>query len=303
MKVFKVSALVLLGIVVVLSIIMIVLLSAKNSDNPVEKEVVVVSGMSKTDVAKLLSEEGLIKSQFAFFLYTKMIQANILPGTYDVSTADSASVIADDLASARFKTVKITIIEGWRATDIERYLVEDKELEQFVGFSLSADIHEGYLFPDTYEVKIEATIDEVIQIMRENFDIRVKDLEVDEDAVILASIIEREARSDSDRGAIAEVYLNRIEIGMNLEADATVQYAKGNWNVVSIEDYKSVISKYNTYLNLGLPPGPISNPGLASIKAVLAPDDHEYFFYFHAKGQTFFSKTFSEHQAKVRQYF
>ena len=149
----------------------------------------------------------------------------------------------------------------------------------------------------------EATINEVIELMRDNFDRRVKDLAIDEDLVILASIVEREARSDSDRTAIAKVYLNRLEIGMNLEADATVQYAKGNWRVISIDDYQSVISKYNTYLNPGLPPGPISNPGLASLKAVLTPDEHEYFYYFHAKGQTFFSQTFSEHQAKVRQYF
>ena len=303
MKAFKVGALILLGLVVLLAVIMIVLLSAKNTENPVEKEIVVVSGMGRADVAKLLSAEGLIKSQFAFFLYTKMIQANILPGTYDVSTASSASVIADDLASARFKTAKITIIEGWRATDIEQYLVKEKKLEQFIGFTLSADAYEGYLFPDTYEIKIEATINEVIELMRDNFDRRVEDLAIDEDLVILASIVEREARSDSDRTAIAKVYLNRLEIGMNLEADATVQYAKGNWRVISIDDYQSVISKYNTYLNSGLPPGPISNPGLASLKAVLTPDEHEYFYYFHAKGQTFFSQTFSEHQAKVRQYF
>ena len=129
MKVFKVSALVLLGVVVAFSIMMTVLLSAKNTDNPIEKEIVIVSGMSTADVAKLLSEEKIIKSQFAFFIYMKIIQANILPGTYDVSTADSASTIADNLASARFKTENITIIEGWRATDVESYLVEDKNLD------------------------------------------------------------------------------------------------------------------------------------------------------------------------------
>lgn len=303
MKIFKILALTLLGVVVMLSVIMTVLLGAKNVDNPVEKEVVIVSGMGRADIAKLLSEEELIKSQFAFFVYTKMIQANILPGTYEVSTAESASVIADNFARAKFKTKNITIIEGWRVADIEDYLVEEKNLDQFIGFTDKAKEFEGYLFPDTYEIKIEATIDELIVLMRDNFDFRTKGLNVDKNTVILASIVEREARSDTERASIAEVYFNRLEIGMNLEADATVQYAKGSWKAVTIADYKEVVSPYNTYLNSGLPIGPISNPGLASIKAVLEPDSHDFFFYFHAKGQTFFSKTFSEHQTKVRQYF
>jgi len=303
MKVFKIAAIFLFGIIVVLSVIMTVLLGAKNKETSTSKEVVIVAGMSRAEVAKKLSEEELIKSQFAFFLYLKMIQAKILPGTYEVSAADSASTIADNLARAKFKTASITIIEGWRASDMERYLVEEKNLKQLKGFAAKADQEEGYLFPDTYEVKIEVTIDELIKLMKDNFTTRTSGLAVDPDALILASIIEREAKSDSERAAIAGVYANRLKIGMNLEADATVQYAKGNWKSVSVDDYRSVISPYNTYLNPGLPPGPICSPGLASIKAVLNPEQHNYYYYFHAKGETFFSKTFEEHRAKVNQYF
>ncbi|MEX1123863.1 MAG: endolytic transglycosylase MltG [Patescibacteria group bacterium] len=303
MKTFKISAAILFGIIVILVVIMTVLLGAKNPDNPITKEVAVVSGMSRAAVAQKLSEESLIKSQFAFFLYLKMIQANILPGTYVISSADSASIIADNLARAKFKTTSITIIEGWRAKDIENYLVNDKKLAQLKGFAKTADQYEGYLFPDTYEVKYEITINELIQLMRDNFATRTIELNVTAETVILASIVEREAKSDSERSAIAGVYVNRLKIGMNLEADATVQYAKGDWKILVSGDPQSVVSPYNTYLNGGLPPGPIANPGLASIKAAVNPESHDYFFYFHAQGQTYFSKTFAEHKAKIREFF
>ncbi len=303
MKVFKAGAIILFGIVAALAVLMIVLLSAKDAEAGQTKEIAVVSGMTRAEIAKKLSEEQLIKSQFAFFLYLKMIQANVLPGTYEISSSDSASVIADNLARAKFKTATITIIEGWRATDIEHYVVEEKKLIGATSFAAKAEDYEGYLFPDTYEVKIEITADELLELMRENFNDRMADLTITPDAITLASIIEREAQSDDERADIAGVYTNRLAIGMNLEADATVQYAKGDWKIVSVDDYRSVISPYNTYLNAGLPPGPICNPGLASIRAALTPADHDYFYYFHAQGQTFFSKTFAEHRAKVNQYF
>ncbi len=303
MKLFKVSAIALFGVILALGVIMTLLLSAKDSEAAVTKEIVVVSGMTRADIAKTLSEEKLIKSQFAFFLYLKMIQANVLPGTYEIASTDSASTIADNLARAKFKTADITIIEGWRATDIETYLVEEKKLAGAVGFAAKAAAYEGYLFPDTYEVKIEITTDELIELMRENFKDRTKDLTITPEVIILASIIEREAKSDGERAAIAGVYANRLAVDMYLQADATVQYAKGDWKAVTVADYSDVISKYNTYLNPGLPPGPICNPGLTSIKAALEPADHDYFYYFHAKGETFFSKTSTEHTAKVNQYF
>lgn len=303
MRLFKVGAVILFGIILILTLLMTLLLGAKDGDSAATKEIIVVSGMTKAQIAKKLSEEKLIKSQFAFFLYLKMIQANVLPGTYEVSSTDSASAIADDLARAKFKTADITIIEGWRSTDIETYLVEEKKLAEAVGFATKATGYEGYLFPDTYEVKIEVTVDELIELMRDNFKERTSDLTITSEVIRLASIVEREAKGDGERAAIAGVYANRLAVGMNLQADATVQYAKGDWKAVAVADYKDVISPYNTYLNPGLPPGPICNPGLASIKAALEPEDHDYFYYFHAKGETFFSKTAAEHTAKVNQYF
>jgi UPF0755 protein len=144
---------------------------------------------------------------------------------------------------------------------------------------------------------------DLIKLMRDNFDKRTKDLKITPETVILASIVEREAKDDAERGAIAQVYINRLAKGMKLEADPTIQYAKGNWKAVLLSEYRSVISPYNTYLNDGLPPGAICNPGLKSIEAVIDPTPHDYLYFFHAKGETFFSKTYEEHVAKVRKNF
>lgn len=139
--------------------------------------------------------------------------------------------------------------------------------------------------------------------MRETFDQKTKKLRITPETVILASIVERESLGDEDRSQIAGVYANRIRQGIRLEADPTIQYARGSWVAITKDHYKSVISPYNTYLNDGWPPGPICSPGLKSLEAAAAPAKHDYLYFFHAKGQTYFSKTYAEHAAKVRQNF
>ncbi len=300
----KRGALVLLALLLIFSVTFIYLLGPKDAGSTDKKEIKIVAGMSRASIAQTLSSEGLIKSQFAFFVYSKLVKGVIIPGTYELSAGDSASTILEQLNKGKFKVFRITIKEGWWASDIEAELIEQKGLKQMVGFADAAKQYEGYLFPDTYEFKIDETIEGVIERLRDNFELRTKELRVDPDVVILASIIEREAKGPSDRAAIAGVYVNRLKKGMRLEADATIQYAKGSSkSIVTVDDYRNVISPYNTYLNDGLPPGPIANPGLESIKAVLNPETHDYFYYFHAKGETIFSKTYEEHRAKVKQYF
>ncbi len=129
----------------------------------------------------------------------------------------------------------------------------------------------------------------------------------------VASIVEREAVVPEERPTIAGVYLNRLVNGMRLEADPTVQYAmgyqpqSGQWwkTPVFLEEYTSVISPYNTYLNEGLPPGPIASPGLSSIQAVLAPEVHDYLYFValpDGSGAHVFARTFEEHSENVRRY-
>jgi UPF0755 protein len=184
---------------------------------------------------------------------------------------------------------------------------------------------EGYLYPDTYQLPAEgATAADVIARQLDTFGQRVAplydaavqqgqtDLSLYE-VLTLASIVEREAVVPEERPAIASVYLNRLAQGMVLNADPTVQYAlgyqpaSGQWwkTPVTLEEYSMVDSPYNTYLNPGLPPGPIAAPGLSSIKAVLNPDQTDYLYFValpDGSGRHVFAKTFEEHQQNVARY-
>jgi len=184
---------------------------------------------------------------------------------------------------------------------------------------------EGYLFPDTYELLVDkATPEALLRRQLDNFSEQVlplyrkltagaaKPMTLHQ-ALTLASIVERETGVDDERPMIAKVYLNRLAQAMRLEADPTVQYAMGfqpqtgQWwkSPVFLEEYSKVISPYNTYLNAGLPPGPIANPGLKSIEAVLKPAEHDYLFFMAAadgSGRHVFARTFAEHLENVKRY-
>ncbi len=186
---------------------------------------------------------------------------------------------------------------------------------------------EGYLFPDTYRIPENARPEDLVARMLHNFGVKVTP-KMRQDAkargltlfqvVTLASIVERETPLASERPLIASVYLNRLfnpvcqkETRGYLDADPTVQYAmgyqrdKGTWwkQPLTLEEYKNVISPYNTYLHPGLPPGPICNPGLSAIKAVIYPQPSDYcFFVATGSGGHVFSKTAAEHQKQVERY-
>jgi UPF0755 protein len=184
---------------------------------------------------------------------------------------------------------------------------------------------EGYLFPDTYEIAAaDATAEDLLERQLNAFSERVAprhqeaiaqgatDLDI-YGVLTLASIVEREAVVPEERPAIAAVYLNRLANGIKLDADPTVQYAmgyqpdSGQWwkTPVFLEEYSGVDSPYNTYLYAGLPPGPIASPGLASIEAVLFPDEHDYLYFValpDGSGGHVFANTFEEHQENVRRY-
>ncbi len=302
-RVFKILALVLFVFLLFSGGYFMYQLYPKDRNSSDVVSVQIKEGMTRTDIAKLLYDDGLIRNSTVFALYTKFTHVKILAGIYEISASSSASDIASIINSGKIKTSKITIPEGWRATDIEDYLVNTKHLSQFKGFATTAAQYEGYLFPDTYEIPIDASTDNLIKLMRDNFDTRTKGLAITPDVIKLASIVEREANTDADRPIIASVYLNRLKADMLLQADPTVQYAKGNWKSVTLSEYTSVISPYNTYLNKGLPPTPICNPGLKSIQAVLSPASTNYLYFFHANGTSYFSTTLQEHQAKIKKYF
>lgn len=195
----------------------------------------------------------------------------------------------------------------------------------FLQFHPAGASLEGYLFPDTYQLTADnPTAADLVSRQLDEFEARVMPvyweavasgattLEL-HDVLTLASIVEREAVLDEERPTIAGVYLNRLAQGMRLEADPTVQYAMGfqpdtgRWwkSPVSLEEYGKVDSPYNTYLNAGLPPGPIAAPGMESIRGVLYPETHDYLYFVAApdrSGRHVFSRTFEEHLENVRRY-
>lgn len=282
--------------------------------------VTIKPGMNARNIATLLKEKGLISS-VTTFLYILKLKGDdgkrFIPGTFDIPRGLRLDKLLEFIFEAKPKTVWVTIPEGFNSREIaERlssYGVVSKEqflnaLNRTIDGNYPSFIeppYEGFLFPDTYkfflnsppELVIKKFLDRFIEILPSDFEEKAKHLGLTpKEAVILASLIEKEAKIDSERPIIAQVLLKRLKIGMKLQCDATVQYALDKPRpFLSYEDLK-VDSPYNTYLHYGLPPGPICNPGLSSIVSAVNPSNTDYLFYFtKGDGIHIFSRTYEEH--------
>lgn len=262
-----------------------------------------------------MEQEKLIRSSLVFqFLATKLgISRKIQAGDFRLNPKMSAEEIAKELTHGSLDRW-VTIIEGLRREEIAEKLVES-ELEKFEKeeFLQESKNLEGKLFPDTYLFPKEADAKKIMEILTKNF--QKKTPQPTKEVLILASVIEREARHSEDRPIVAGILLKRLEEGWPLQADATIQYAvasakckaqsaKCEWWPKSLtkEDLK-IKSSYNTYLYQGLPPGPICNPGLASIEAVLNSQETDYWFYLSDnQGIIHYAKTAEEHQENIGKY-
>ena len=304
-------------------------------------EIVVSSGSSASGIALLLKENNLIRSKFAFLISCRFSGKSdkLKPGTYRISNDLSTSQIINLLVAGTQEEKKITVPEGFNVRQLADIL-EKQELvdgDSFVRVVLNnakkfpdyiflyGPSMEGYLFPDTYLLSKNMTSDDIIIKMLDAFQSKVfkphqreikdaikKRFNVDSDDVsqysegfhkiiILASLVEREAKKSSDRPLIAAVLWNRLSIRMRLEICATVDYipgqTRGNKKKVYIKDTQRD-TPYNTYRIYGLPPGPICNPSLASILAVIKPAQVNYLYYVaKADGGHVFSTTYSQHLA------
>lgn len=288
--------------------------------NGIMRAFVILKGESVDTVAERLQQEGLIRSFFYFqvSLKTSGQDSRIQAGDFKLSPAMTTTEIIDNLSKGPIDRW-VTLIEGLRVEEMAGKL--NKELgvssQEFIKL---AKKDEGYLFPDTYLFNPEARVEDIVSILRNNFEKKFEDTLkqkikenglTEEQGVILASIVEREARSDEARRMVASILLKRIKIGMKLDADATVQYALGYqtqekswWKRHLTNGDKQVKSLFNTYTNSGLPPAPICNPSLSSLKAVANADSSvPYFYYYHdSKGNSYYSKTLDEHNEKVAKY-
>lgn len=299
---------------------------------------VIVQGSSARSIANALSERGLIRSPFVF-LVTCIISGEserLKPGVYELNRAMSAPQIIKNLVEGHTLESWVTIPEGKTLREIADIL-KKKQLadattflalttsqgDSFPSFSfIYSNNLEGYLFPDTYLVKRGEGMDKIVRIMLSTFQKKVvkpnrdeieqvieRRFNLDEDdfalglqkLLVVASLIEREAKIPADRSKISAVIWNRLAKNMKLQIDATVSYSLGtsreNKNDLSHADLNSV-SPYNTYVNFGLPPAPICNPGLASIKAALEPAAIDALYYVaKPDGSHVFSKTLEQHNA------
>jgi UPF0755 protein len=283
-----------------------------------------------------LQEQQLIADAdlFRLFLRYNGLDASLEAGDYELRRNMNMREIAEALQKANFEEVIVTIPEGWRAEQVAELLTQQGIMDgalflatvrRGVGVEhpLLADrppgaTYEGYLFPDTYRLPLKATPEDLIARMLENMASKIAPNALDLAAgqgytfyeiLTIASIVEREAVVPEERPTIASVYLNRIAQGMYLQADPTVQYAMGYqtdtsqwWKTpVTLEEYSQVNSPYNTYLNGGLPPGPIANPGASSIMATLQPAPSSYLFFMGCGGQGahLFAEDFATHEANV----
>ena len=296
-------------------------LSPVSSDKST-KILIVEKGESFSKVVEELKRQNLIKSSWAFNLYAKQtgMGAKIQAGTFRLSPSMSSGEVLQVLTSEPLENW-VTLLEGWRVEEMVQSLSSKFKIQSSTFLRIAK---EGYMFPDTYLFPADVTEEQIVKRLRDNFDVKysddlrakIKALGLTESqGVILASIVEREARSDEARRMVASILLKRFKIGMGLNADATVQYAlipqgtksppAGGWWKRNLDkDDLKVDSPYNTYLHSGFPPTPIANPGLSSLQAVANADpETPYLYYYHdSKGVPRYAKTLEEHNQNIANY-
>jgi UPF0755 protein len=292
--------------------------------------VTIPKGASVAEVGDLLDRRGVVSSSTLFQLRVTIAgkRSELYPGRFALSHGMSYGAAIDALSTAPVKaTTTVTIPEGYsraqtaslvkqaglagsylKASVRSRYL---KPADYGAGDAKSL---EGFLFPDTFELKPKAPAADLVQLQLQDFKRRIKGVDMryarsknltTYDVLTIASMVEREAQLDSERPLVAAVIYNRLHDGMSLGIDATIRFATGNYTRPLTESELAVDSPYNTRLNSGLPPGPIDSPGLASIEAAAHPAKVDYLFYVVKPGtcgEHSFSSTEAEFQADVAHY-
>lgn len=288
------------------------------------------SGVNK--ISQDLSNAGLVRSKlvFEFFIWAKGLETNIQAGEHRLNKGLSIKELTSKLVSGSSLSNErvITLIEGWTLRDIGEYLEKEgiSRAEDFYK-SAEADLSgeydflsskptgvglEGYVFPDTYRIYKNSSAEEVIKKALNNLgqklttelqgQIKNQGKTVHE-IMTLASIIEKEVKSDADKKMVAYLFGRRLKIGMPLQSDATVNYITHKNTERPTYDDINIASPYNTYRYRGLPPGPICNPGLAAIEAAINPTPNDYWYFLTTPDdKVIYSVTYEEHLANKSRY-
>ncbi len=302
-----------------------------SDDSPVVVEI--PEGSTTNDIAEILFENNLILNTRSFKYYAGKTGADVKlkAGTYVLSKNMDVDALLNSLVKggSSGNTFNITVIEGLINEDIALSLAEQTDLsyDKFIGLMDSPELFkddflflkdneisnlQGYLMPETYNVYINSSEEDIIRVLLKEFDeFYINEIEprmenthlTFQEVINLASIVEKEALLDEERDEVAKVFLNRLDINMKLQSCATVNYANGEWKERLTYDDIAIDSPYNTYIVEGLPPTPINSPGKVSIISVLEPANVDYlFFVAKGDGSHYFSNTYDEHIDAAEEY-
>jgi UPF0755 protein len=283
-------------------------------------EFVIPKGQATSIIANRLQEEKIIKNALVFRVLAKLdgFESQMQSGTFELSPAMTPSQVGEALTKGT-EDVWITLLEGWRVEEIAESIAQEQlpffDADEFISLAKS---DEGKMYPDSYLIPRQYTAEQVHSLLLNTFETKVIDSLADEiaaserdfeDVLIMASIVEREGRGLEQMRQVAGILWNRVDIGMPIQADATLQYIAGynktekSWWAQPDVSVKSVQSPYNTYLNPGLPPRPISNPSADAIRATLEPTESDYLFYIHDReGKMHYAVTLDEHNENINKY-
>jgi len=305
------------------------------SKKKVEKrEFTIREGENVGQIAYNLEKERLIngKDYFRIYVWQRGLAGRLQAGNYELSPSMTIPEIVELFVSGKVKSdeISVTIPEGFSNKEIDERLAKNGLIKkgEFLNFdkNITLDLSkydflkdkpnnvglQGYYFPDTYVYHKGSSVEEITKKMLDNFDRRLSNSLREEirrqgksifEVVILASIVEKEAKYPEDMKMIAGIFQNRLKMGKPLESDATINYITGSGRSQSTYEDIQIDSPYNTYKYPGLPPGPISNPGLEAIKAVVYPAKTDYLYFLTKKdGKAVFSKTYEEHLRNKKKY-
>lgn len=298
-----------------------------NSDSQDKITFQIISGESVDSMIQKMVDSGILKEKWAnyFRIYLKLnkISEKIQAGTYEIPKNLSIKEIAETIQKARGLDIWITIQEGLRKDEIAEILsteltkggnskfnkeeflslTNDTTFISTIGFTSYTPTNlEGYLFPDKYALSVDETTQDILVKMVNNFIKKVGN-DITYEDLIIASMVEREGRTTEDRPMIADIIKKRYEEGWLLQICATILYIKKDWKHVITKEDMAESNPYNTYKTPGLPPTPISNPGLAAINATENPKSNPYYYYIHDNdGNIHYGKTLEEHNKNISTY-
>ena len=301
---------------IALAVIFFALLFMPVSKNSGSQEFVVQKGSGLSAVADELQSEKLIRSSFVFKLIALERDRNIKAGTYEISGSQSGFSILNVLLKGP-ETARVVIPEGSSLYDVDDILAASRVVKPgiFASYALSTSA-EGKLFPDTYEFLVSSDVKDVADTMMKNYAAKalpvIRESKNSGEELIIASLLEKEVRSFEDRKIVAGIIKKRLAAAMPIQIDATICYAKrvaratggaSSCYPLTPLDFRFP-SPYNTYLNRGLPPGPIGSPGVDALQAALNAENSPYWYYLSdpVSGKTIFAKTLDEQSSNRARY-